>query len=173
MALSQGLRVGVWINGPLDRALVQGSPLQAIWSCKFPRSATNVGNADNWSLIEAREVIPQPQLQPITSKEIRRCLQFAQSSRAPRKPFIFIARINLQQKSHCMRVSPIVFKIAWLFFIWEITPHDMRSAIYAGSFPKFDFYSNELKDRIKKNLRGLSQQQLNVGTAKVSLCECC
>ena len=46
-------------------------------------------NADNWSLHEAREVIPQPQLQPITSKEIRKCLQSAQSSRAPRKPFLF------------------------------------------------------------------------------------
>ena len=44
-------------------------------------------NADNWSLFEAREVIPQPQLQPITSKETRRRMQSAQASRAPRKPF--------------------------------------------------------------------------------------
>ena len=53
-------------------------------------------SADNWGLSEAREVIPQPQPQPITSKETRRCMQAAQVSRAPRKPFDSVFKDNLQ-----------------------------------------------------------------------------
>lgn len=37
--------------------------------------------------IMAREVIPQPKLQPSVPQETRRCRQFAPSSRAPCKPF--------------------------------------------------------------------------------------
>jgi hypothetical protein len=37
----------------------------------------------------AREVIPQPELQPNVSQEIRSCSQFAPMSRATHKPFNF------------------------------------------------------------------------------------
>ena len=80
-----------WVSDLTDNSIVRwfkALPSRPFGPANFPRSATNARNADNWSLIEAREVIPQPQLQPITSKEIRRCLQYAQLCRAPRKPFL-------------------------------------------------------------------------------------
>ena len=47
----------------------------------------------------AREVIPQPKLQPNLSKETRRRWQFALLSRAPRKPFSQLS------KSHFIQLS--------------------------------------------------------------------
>lgn len=43
---------------------------------------------------QAREVIPQPKLQPNLSKETRRRWQFALLSRAPRKPFFITEALS-------------------------------------------------------------------------------
>src|ERR1700712_927225 len=82
-----GMHVGVHINGHLGCALVRGPPLKAIWYCIIHCTATSGWIAGNWSYIQPREAIPQPQLQPNLSKEIRRRRQFAHPSRAACKPF--------------------------------------------------------------------------------------
>ena len=91
---------GVQLNGPLSRALVQGPPLQAIWSCISPidwQQLTGLQIIE--ASTKAREVIPQPKLQPNLSKETRRRWQFALLSRAPRKPFSQLS------KSHFIQLS--------------------------------------------------------------------
>lgn len=56
----------------------------------------------------AREVIPQPKLQPNMSQEIRRSWQFAPLSRAAHKPFFLNQFINLFHKAGQAGVSPIL-----------------------------------------------------------------
>jgi len=61
MALSKGCVLVLPINGPLDCALVQGPPLQAIRYCTILCTETCGWIAGNWSYMWAREAIPQLQ----------------------------------------------------------------------------------------------------------------
>lgn len=145
-------------------------------------------NADNWSFSEAREVIPQPQLQPITSKETRRCQQTVQLGRAPRKPLHFWAILFLtrfkKKKKNWMRLSPVLFsfwKTACLLFKpfglrnmqLKLTPQTVLERL---SFPSFFVFPRKEKKRTGWVLRGLSQQQINFRDSallRMAQYECC
>ena len=86
-ALSQGMRVVSELTDISTVRWFKARPSRPFGAAISLVRQRTMWNADNWSFNEAREVIPQPQLQPVTSKEIRRCLQIAQLSRATRKPF--------------------------------------------------------------------------------------
>ena len=105
---------------------------------------------------QAREVIPQPKLQPNLSKEIRRCWQFALLSRAPRKPFNYRTSFLFYTPVGQTRVSPIplrtsaqshdfrqmitIFRRAssYLRINPSISPHERKAWLtpaFSGDFP--------------------------------------
>lgn len=70
----------------------------------------------------AREVIPQPELQPNVSQEIRRCLQYALLSRAAHKPFVlfnyqahilYFNEVGIRVKPHSVLMSEIALLLVF------------------------------------------------------------
>ena len=131
---SQSIQLARWLsgcNGPSSGnawwCCPQRIPQQSAGSRPAPPGDLVPGQPLDWQqpggsrIIEAqmpaREVIPQPRLQPNAPQENRRCRQFAPLVRAPRKPFlknacIFIAaaheekRWSDKSKPHCVVLHP-------------------------------------------------------------------
>ena len=114
----------------------------------------------------AREVIPQPKLQPNLSKETRRRWQFALLSRAPRKPFSQLSKSHFIQLSkwsdeskphsvltneNCMTLTfrMIIRKVERLKLISSLAASICFPALTGRCFRPCSFLS----------IRGLSQQQ--------------